>query len=80
MIRSVAASALASLLVLAPELARACAVCGAGADEDQSRTAYLVTTLVLSALPLSMFGGFLLWLRAKARRRSLSGPPGPSPL
>jgi hypothetical protein len=80
MIRSLAASALAGLLVLAPELARACAVCGAGADEDQSRTAYLVTTLVLSALPLSMFGGFLLWLRAKARRRSLTVPPGPPPL
>ena len=58
----------AALLALAPELARACAVCGAGADEDQSRVAYLLTTLALSALPLALFGGFLLWLRARTRR------------
>jgi hypothetical protein len=61
-----------SLFVLAPELARACAVCGAGADEDASRIAYLVTTIVLSALPLAMLGGFLLWLRARARRAQRS--------
>jgi hypothetical protein len=58
----------AVLLALAPEAARACAVCGAGADEDQSRVAYLLTTLALSALPLALFGGFLLWLRARTRR------------
>ena len=61
-----------SLFVLVPELARACAVCGAGADEDASRIAYLVTTIVLSALPLVMLGGFLLWLRARARRAQRS--------
>jgi hypothetical protein len=58
----------AALLALAPELARACAVCGAGADEDQSRVAYLLTTLALSALPLGLFGGFVLWLRQRAKR------------
>ena len=63
------AAAPATLLALAPELARACAVCGAGADPDQSRIAYLVTTAVLSALPLAMFGGILLWLRRQHRRR-----------
>lgn len=57
----------AVLLALAPELARACAVCGAGADEDQSRVAYLLTTLALSALPLGLFGGFVLWLRHRAK-------------
>ncbi len=62
-----------SLFVLAPELAHACSVCGAGADEDASRIAYLVTTIALSALPLVMLGGFLLWLRVQARRR----PPIP---
>ena len=61
-----------SLFVLVPELARACAVCGAGADEDASRIAYLVTTIALSALPLVMLGGFLLWLRARARRAQRS--------
>jgi hypothetical protein len=57
----------AALLALAPELARACAVCGAGADEDQSRVAYLLTTLALSALPLGLFGGLVLWLWHRAK-------------
>jgi hypothetical protein len=61
---------LALLLVLAPELARACAVCGAGVDDDQSRLAYLATTIAMSALPLALLGGFLLWLRAKQRRQA----------
>lgn len=60
---------LAAILLLAPELAQACAVCGAGADEDQSRAAYLATTIGLSALPLLLLGGILLWIRARARRR-----------
>ena len=59
---------LAFLLALAPELARACAVCGAAADEDQSRLAYLATTIAMSALPLALFGGFLLWLRHRAKK------------
>jgi hypothetical protein len=69
MTRRALTTAPAALLALAPELARACAVCGAGADEDQSRVAYLLTTLALSALPLGLFGGFLLWLRHQHRRR-----------
>lgn len=67
-------------LVALPELAAACAVCGASADEDQSRVAYLVTTAVLSLLPLALFGGILLWLRAKSRRQSsVQPPPQPHP-
>ena len=68
MTRRALAAAPAVLLALAPELARACAVCGAGlADDDQSRIAYLLTTLALSVLPLGLFGGFLLWVRARAK-------------
>jgi hypothetical protein len=59
---------LAVLLALAPELARACAVCGAGVEDDQSRLAYLATTIGMSALPLALFGGFVLWLRHRARK------------
>ncbi len=74
------ASLLAALLALAPELAHACAVCGAGASDDQGRVAYLLTTLSLSALPLALFGGFLLWLRAKHRREAIArAPTHPSP-
>jgi hypothetical protein len=56
--------------VALPELASACAVCGAGVDEDQSRVAYLVTTAVLSLLPLSLFGGIVLWLRRQHQRQN----------
>ena len=71
---------LAILLVLAlgalPEWAAACAVCGAGVEDDQSRVAYLLTSAVLSVLPLALFGGFLLWLRQRARRqRGVEAPP-----
>jgi hypothetical protein len=62
-------------LVAVPELAAACAVCGAGVDDDQSRIAYLITSGVLSVLPLTLFGGFLLWLRQRARRQSGVEPP-----
>jgi hypothetical protein len=71
--RRALAAAPAVLLALAPELARACAVCGAGADEDESRVAYLLTTLALSVLPLGLFGGFVIWLRRQYRRRQTAG-------
>lgn len=71
-----AAFILTALLALAPELAHACAVCGAGVDDDQSRLAYLLTTVSLSALPLAMFGGFLLYLRAKHRNQTTQGAAG----
>ena len=65
-------------LGLVPELAAACAVCGAGVDDDQSRIAYLVTTALLSVLPLALFGGCLLWLRRQHRRQSgVRAPPHP---
>ena len=56
-------------LVAVPELAAACAVCGAAVGDDQSRIAYLFTSAVLSVLPLALFGGFLLWLRRQYRRQ-----------
>ena len=76
-----AAAILALLLALAPELAHACAVCGAGLDDDQSRVAYLLTTVSLSALPLVLFGGFLLYLRSKHRSRAhgAAGRGAPEP-
>jgi len=67
-------SAFAIALALGPDVARACAVCGAGADEDGSRFAYIATTVFLSALPLGAFGGFLLWLRRLHRQRSNERP------
>jgi hypothetical protein len=56
-------------LVALPDVASACAVCGAGVDDDQSRLAYLLTTAALSLLPLGMFGGIVLWLRRRYRKQ-----------
>lgn len=42
----------------------ACAVCGVGLEE--SRLAFILTTIFLSLLPLTMIGGTLLWLRRRA--------------
>jgi len=61
-----------------PNLAAACAVCGAGVDDDQSRIAYLLTSALLSVLPLALLGGFLLWVRRQHRRQSgVEAPPHP---
>jgi hypothetical protein len=45
-------------------VADACAVCFSGRDE--TRAAFLATTLGLSALPLAMIGGLAFWLRRRA--------------
>jgi len=54
---------LAALLL--PRIAPACAVCFSGRDE--SRSAYVFTTVLLSALPLLLVGGFFWWARARSR-------------
>jgi hypothetical protein len=59
-----AASALGALLT--PEIAAACSVCFSGRDE--TRAAFLATTVLLSALPLAMVGSLVFWLY----RRSLA--------
>lgn len=54
-------TALAVLLL--PGAAQACAVCGPGTEE--SRVAFIVTTGILTALPLVMIGGVFWWLRGR---------------
>jgi hypothetical protein len=68
-IRTALAPVVGFLALAAPEAARACSVCGAGRD-DETRVAFLVTTLFLSVLPLAMVGGLLAWVRWRLRRRS----------
>jgi len=53
-------------LVLTPQLAEACSVCGAGRDEA-NRVAFIVTTAFMSILPLLIIGGLIMWLRARFR-------------
>lgn len=60
------AAALAGAAAAWPHLAAACAVCFSAREE--SRIAFGVTTAVLTALPLLMIGGAVLWLRLRARR------------
>lgn len=52
---------------LSPAAALACAVCAGG--NPANRFAFFASTIVLSLLPLGMFAGGLLWLRARLRER-----------
>ena len=63
-----AAVVLLAVAALAPEAARACAACGFG--EDESRSAYIVTTVALSVLPLTLIATLALWLRHAHKRRT----------
>jgi hypothetical protein len=65
MSRSARAVMLALCAGLLPEAAAACSVCYAGAEE--SRKAFLLTTLFLSVLPLGMFGALFWWFRRRMR-------------
>ena len=59
-------AALTGLVILTPELARACAVCTAGRDEE-NQLAFLLSTLGMSLMPLIAIGTlvFVLWRRIK---------------
>jgi len=62
-----APAAMALAAALAPAPALACAVCGGG--NPANRFAFFASTIVLSLLPLGMFAGGFLWLRARLRAR-----------
>jgi cbb3-type cytochrome oxidase subunit 3 len=65
-LRAAGAAFLASLLVAAPRLAAACAVCSSGRDDD-TQQAFLAGTIFLSLLPPTVIGvvAYVLWRRAK---------------
>jgi hypothetical protein len=54
-----------AILVFAPEAAHACAVCFDANEE--TRGAFLGTTIFLSLLPLGIIGGTAYWLWRRAR-------------
>jgi len=56
---------LLSLAMLSPDAASACSVCYAGAEE--SRKAFLFTTVLLSLLPIGMIGTLAWWVWRHAR-------------
>jgi hypothetical protein len=47
------------------DMARACPSCASPLEEN--RQAFVDTTIFLTLVPLMMFGGFIWWLRRKAR-------------
>ena len=64
LLRSLATALLASSLTLLPRASVACAVCFTGKD-DGSRFAFILTTGLLTALPLLLIGGAFWWLRGR---------------
>lgn len=68
------------IVVAAPRLADACAVCTSGRD-DESNTAFLISTIFLSLLPLAALGTlvFVLWRRIRALETESGVAEAPSP-
>jgi hypothetical protein len=62
---ALAISALLLSTALVPDAASACSVCYVGAEE--SRKAFLLTTVLLSLLPLGMIGTFAWWFWRRMR-------------
>jgi len=56
---------------LLPESAPACAVCAGGGEE--SRTAFIVTTVGMSVLPPAMVGALVWWIWRRTRERETAG-------
>jgi hypothetical protein len=76
-LRSTASAGLVlALLVILPRLAAACSQCLAANDEN--RMAFLVTTGILTFLPLGLMGAAGVFFWRRARRMALrSGRPLP---
>ncbi len=70
------AALVASALLWAPRLAEACAVCFSATDEV--RDAFIVTTALLTALPLLLIGSLILWLRHRFLRQATQSTPSPA--
>ena len=70
-VRALAPVALGAALWLLPDLAAACPVCFQTTSEE-NRLAFLVTTALLTLLPLAAVGGLGAYLWWAARRREVS--------
>ena len=67
---ALAIAALSLCAGLLPDAASACSVCYVGAEE--SRKAFLLTTVFLSLLPLGMVGSFVWWIWRRMREAEAS--------
>ena len=59
-------------IAASPDSASACSVCYGGGEE--SRKAFLFTTLLLSMLPITMIGGLAWWVWRHARDAERADP------
>ena len=66
-IRFALALMVSTVVLLAPQLAAACAVCFTG-RADETRVAFIVTTGFLTALPILLVGTLVWWLCRRARQ------------
>lgn len=57
----------ATAMLLVPHLATACSVCFTG-RADETRIAFIVTTGLLTALPVLLIGSLIWWLRRRAQQ------------
>ena len=73
--RRVQALTVVATFSMLPNLAMACAVCGA--QEEKAAGAYLAMTIFLSLLPLSLIGGTGYWLWRRAKHVPPCEPPKP---
>jgi hypothetical protein len=64
-VRSWLAAAFVIALLAVPDVGHACAVCFSGRN-DESRVAFLVTTILMTGLPLLLIGAVVLWFRKRA--------------
>jgi hypothetical protein len=60
-----------------PDVSHACSVCFSATDEN--RVAFLVTTILLTALPLVMIGSTIFWLWRRALRLNEAAARQPVP-
>ena len=67
-----AAGALALAVLVAAAPAEACSVCFSAREEN--RIAFLVTTIFLSVLPLTLIGSAIWWLRRRIRQLEAARP------
>jgi len=66
-IRFALALVVSAAVLLAPQLAAACAVCFTG-RADETRVAFIVTTGFLTAFPMLLVGTLVWWLCRRARQ------------
>lgn len=65
-----------ALTFLLPSAAQACYVCMSG-REDDVQLAFILTTVLLSLLPLGLIGGAVWWLRRRLREMERDAPRRP---